>query len=152
MKYEEFNLSKNSDGLLPVVVQDCETLKVLMVAYMNKEAYEKTCETGKATFYSRTRSALWTSLRTAAVFAPMITPETSALPLRPMISINADLVPLPSSRVTTLMFLFSSNSPPPQEVSVPRVQSVSADVSMSAKIFFMFKISFSCFALLLYRK
>ena len=43
MKYEEFNLSKNADGLLPVVVQDCETLKVLMVAYMNKEAYEKTC-------------------------------------------------------------------------------------------------------------
>ena len=33
MKYEEFNLSKNADGLLPVVVQDCETLKVLMVAY-----------------------------------------------------------------------------------------------------------------------
>ena len=54
MKFEEFNLSKNADGLLPVVVQDSETLKVLMVAYMNKEAYEKTCQTGKATFFSRT--------------------------------------------------------------------------------------------------
>ena len=38
MKFEEFDLSKNADGLLPVVVQDATTLKVLMVAYMNKEA------------------------------------------------------------------------------------------------------------------
>lgn len=65
MKFEEFNLSKNADGLLPVVVQDCETLKVLMVAYMNKEAFEKTCETGRATFYSRTRRALWTKGETS---------------------------------------------------------------------------------------
>ena len=50
MKFEEFDLSKNADGLLPVVVQDATTLKVLMVAYMNREAYEKTVETGKATF------------------------------------------------------------------------------------------------------
>ena len=65
MKFEEFNLSKNADGLLPVVVQDCETLKVLRVAYMNKEAFEKTCETGRATFYSRTRRALWTKGETS---------------------------------------------------------------------------------------
>lgn len=65
MKFEEFNLSKNADGLLPVVVQDCETLKVLMVAYMNREAFEKTCETGRATFYSRTRGALWTKGETS---------------------------------------------------------------------------------------
>jgi phosphoribosyl-ATP pyrophosphohydrolase/phosphoribosyl-AMP cyclohydrolase len=72
MKYEEFNLSKNADGLLPVVVQDCETLKVLMVAYMNKEAYEKTCETGKATFYSRTRGALWTKGETSGNFIEVV--------------------------------------------------------------------------------
>lgn len=65
MKFEDFNLEKNVDGLLPVVVQDCETLKVLMVAYMNKEAFEKTCETGRATFYSRTRGALWTKGETS---------------------------------------------------------------------------------------
>ena len=65
MKFEDFNLEKNVDGLLPVVVQDCETLKVLMVAYMNKEAFEKTCETGRATFYSRTRRALWTKGETS---------------------------------------------------------------------------------------
>ena len=72
MKYEEFNLSKNADGLLPVVVQDCETLKVLMVAYMNKEAYEKTCETGKATFFSRTRGQLWTKGETSGNFIEVV--------------------------------------------------------------------------------
>ena len=72
MKYEEFNLSKNADGLLPVVVQDCATLKVLMVAYMNKEAYEKTCETGKATFYSRTRGQLWTKGETSGNFIEVV--------------------------------------------------------------------------------
>ena len=72
MKYEEFNLSKNADGLLPVVVQDCETLKVLMVAYMNKEAYEKTCQTGKATFYSRSRSQLWTKGETSGNFIEVV--------------------------------------------------------------------------------
>jgi phosphoribosyl-ATP pyrophosphohydrolase/phosphoribosyl-AMP cyclohydrolase len=72
MKYEEFNLSKNADGLLPVVVQDSETLKVLMVAYMNKEAYEKTCETGKATFFSRTRSQLWTKGETSGNYIEVV--------------------------------------------------------------------------------
>ena len=72
MKYEEFNLSKNADGLLPVVVQDCETLKVLMVAYMNEEAYNKTCETGKATFYSRTREQLWTKGETSGNFIEVV--------------------------------------------------------------------------------
>lgn len=65
MKFSDFNLSKNSDGLLPVVVQDSATLKVLMVAYMNEEAYNKTVATGKATFYSRSRGALWTKGETS---------------------------------------------------------------------------------------
>ena len=72
MKYEEFNLSKNADGLLPVVVQDSETLKVLMVAYMNREAYERTCQTGKATFYSRTRGQLWTKGETSGNFIEVV--------------------------------------------------------------------------------
>lgn len=59
MKFTDFDLSKNSDGLLPVVVQDSATLKVLMVAYMNEEAFEHTLATRKATFYSRSRKALW---------------------------------------------------------------------------------------------
>ena len=58
MKWEEFKL--NSDGMLPVVVQDYKTLDVLMVAYMNQEAFEKTEETGKMTYWSRSRNELWT--------------------------------------------------------------------------------------------
>lgn len=45
--------------MLPVIVQDEETGEVLMLAYMNREAWLKTMETGKATFWSRSRSALW---------------------------------------------------------------------------------------------
>lgn len=72
MNFSDFELSKNSDGLLPVVVQDCDTLKVLMVAYMNKEAYEKSLETGKATFYSRSRGALWTKGETSGNYIEVV--------------------------------------------------------------------------------
>ena len=48
------------DGLIPAVVQDAETLKVLMVGFMNEEAVIKTRETGKVTFFSRTKNRLWT--------------------------------------------------------------------------------------------
>lgn len=55
--WEELKL--NSDGLLPVIVQDYKTDEVLMMAYMNKEAYEKTISTGLMTYYSRSRQSLW---------------------------------------------------------------------------------------------
>lgn len=51
---------KKMDGLIPAVVQDDKTLKVLMVGFMNKEAVEKTQEIGKVTFFSRTKNRLWT--------------------------------------------------------------------------------------------
>ena len=47
------------DGLLPAIVQDYETLEVLMVAFMNEEAWNATLETGKATYFSRSRGKLW---------------------------------------------------------------------------------------------
>lgn len=47
------------DGLLPIVVQDAHTNKVLMVGFMNQEAYHKTLETGYVYFWSRTRGSLW---------------------------------------------------------------------------------------------
>ena len=72
MKFSDFNLSKNADGLLPVVVQDSATLKVLMVAYMNSEAFEKTLATGKATFYSRSRGAMWTKGETSGNFIEVV--------------------------------------------------------------------------------
>ena len=55
--FEDFKL--NSDGHIPVVVQDYKTQEVLMVAYMNKEAYETTLKTGKMTYFSRSRNELW---------------------------------------------------------------------------------------------
>ena len=46
-------------GLIPAIAQDAETGEVLMLAYMNQEAWEKTLKTGKATYWSRTRQELW---------------------------------------------------------------------------------------------
>ena len=60
MKFEDLNLSKSSDGLVPAVIQDAATLKVLMLGYMNKEAFDKSMAEGRVTFYSRTRGKLWT--------------------------------------------------------------------------------------------
>lgn len=57
MKWEEFKL--NSDGMLPVIVQDYKTSEVLMMAYMNEEAYQSTITTGKMTYWSRSRNELW---------------------------------------------------------------------------------------------
>ncbi|MDA9555160.1 bifunctional phosphoribosyl-AMP cyclohydrolase/phosphoribosyl-ATP diphosphatase HisIE [Pelobium sp.] len=48
------------DGLVPVIIQDEQTLEVLMLGYMNHEAYEKTEKEGKVTFFSRTKNRLWT--------------------------------------------------------------------------------------------
>lgn len=48
------------NGLVPAIIQDAVTQKVLMLGFMNREAYQKTVETGKVTFYSRTKQRLWT--------------------------------------------------------------------------------------------
>ena len=53
------DLKKNSDGHVTAVVQDHKTLQVLMVAYMNEEAYEMTLKTKRMTYFSRSRSELW---------------------------------------------------------------------------------------------
>ena len=55
-KYLDF---KKSDGLIPVVVQDATSLEVLMFAYANEEALQKTIDTGFSHFYSRSRQKLW---------------------------------------------------------------------------------------------
>lgn len=55
-------------GLVPAIVQDSVTAKVLMLGFMNREAYEKTVETGKVTFWSRTRNCLWTKGETSGYF------------------------------------------------------------------------------------
>ena len=65
MQFNDFNLSKTGDGLLPVIVQDATTLKVLMLGYMNREAYDKSVAEGVVTFWSRTRKCLWTKGETS---------------------------------------------------------------------------------------
>ena len=55
----ELNFDK-MNGLLPAIIQDNTTQKVLMLGFMNKEAYDKTVATGQVTFFSRTKNRLWT--------------------------------------------------------------------------------------------
>lgn len=72
MTFDDFNLDKCADGLLPVIVQDSVTLRVLMLGYMNREAFDLTCSTGHVTFYSRTRSCLWTKGETSGHFLDVV--------------------------------------------------------------------------------
>ena len=62
------DLSPGADGLIPVVVQDYKTLEVLMLAYMNEEAFDTTLETGRMTYWSRSRRELWTKGMTSGHF------------------------------------------------------------------------------------
>ena len=50
---------KKGDGLIPVIIQDASTHEVLMLGYMNQEAWEKTIKTGRASFWSRSRKKIW---------------------------------------------------------------------------------------------
>lgn len=54
------NFTKSNDGLIPAIIQDSQTKVVLMLGYMNQEAYQKTIENGKVTFFSRSKQRLWT--------------------------------------------------------------------------------------------
>ncbi len=54
------NFNKNNDNLVPVIIQDDRTLQVLMLGYMNEEAFEKTKNNGVVTFFSRSKNRLWT--------------------------------------------------------------------------------------------
>ena len=66
MDFSQFKL--NEQGLLPVIVQHYKTKDVLMRAYMNEEAFDKTIKTGKMTYYSRSRNALWVKGETSGHF------------------------------------------------------------------------------------
>ena len=68
MSFDDFNLEKTGDGLLPVIVQDAVSLKVLMLGYMNREAFEKTASEGRVTFWSRSKGRLWTKGETSGNF------------------------------------------------------------------------------------
>ena len=66
MDFSEFKL--NSDGLIPVIVQDFKTNEVLMMAYMNEEAFDNTVKTGRMTYFSRSRQCQWVKGETSGHF------------------------------------------------------------------------------------
>ena len=59
-------------GLVPAIIQDAQTRKVLMLGYMNEDAYQKTIETKKVTFWSRSRNCLWTKGETSGNFLNLV--------------------------------------------------------------------------------
>lgn len=63
---------KFTDGLVPAIIQDAKTLKVLMLGYMNEEAFKLTAETGRVTFFSRSKSRLWTKGEESGNFLELV--------------------------------------------------------------------------------
>jgi phosphoribosyl-ATP pyrophosphohydrolase/phosphoribosyl-AMP cyclohydrolase len=66
------DFSKNTDGLIPAIIQDSETKAVLMLGYMNEAAYQQTVTTRKVTFYSRSKQRLWTKGEESGHFLHLI--------------------------------------------------------------------------------
>lgn len=64
----KIDFEKYADGLVPAIVQDAETQTVLMLGFMNPEAFEKTRASGRVTFFSRSRQTLWTKGETSGNF------------------------------------------------------------------------------------
>lgn len=68
IKFSELNTAKSCQGLVPAIIQDDNTRQVLMLGYMNEEAFEKTLSEGRVTFFSRTKGRLWTKGETSGNF------------------------------------------------------------------------------------
>ena len=93
------DFDKDASGLVPVIVQDQDTDTVLRLGFMNREAYEKTVQTGKVTFYSRTRKRLWTKGEESGNFLNLVSISTDcdqdsllvkAIPVGPVCHTGAD--------------------------------------------------------------
>ena len=68
----KINFNKNKDGLVPAIIQDASTKNVLMLGFMNQEAFNKTIETNNVTFFSRTKNRLWTKGETSGNFLKLV--------------------------------------------------------------------------------
>jgi phosphoribosyl-ATP pyrophosphohydrolase/phosphoribosyl-AMP cyclohydrolase len=66
-------LKLNEQGLIPAIIQDAQTNNVLMLGYMNQEAFDKTLETKKVTFYSRSKQRLWTKGEESGNYLNLVT-------------------------------------------------------------------------------
>ena len=82
MTFDISKLQFNSDGLIPVVVQDVSTKDVLMLAYMNQVAIEETLNSGQATYYSRSRQSLWKKAKPRDTFKPCMRSAMIAMKIR----------------------------------------------------------------------
>jgi phosphoribosyl-ATP pyrophosphohydrolase/phosphoribosyl-AMP cyclohydrolase len=68
----KIDFTKNTDGLIPTIIQDNETKNVLMLGYMNQESYDKTIDTNKVTFFSRSKNRLWTKGEESGNFLKLV--------------------------------------------------------------------------------
>lgn len=66
------NFNKNTDGLIPAIIQDNQTKNVLMLGYLNQEALDQTLETKKVTFFSRSKNRLWTKGEESGNFLELV--------------------------------------------------------------------------------
>lgn len=102
------------NGLVPAIVQDSRTKNVLMLGFMNKEAYDKTVATNKVTFYSRSRKCLWTKGETSGNFLNVISIKNDcdndtllirAIPAGPVCHTGTDTCWGEENKVNPLLFL-----------------------------------------------
>ena len=75
MLKNNLNFNKNPDRLIPAIIQDATTKTVLMLGYMNEEAYQKTISSQKITFFSRTKNRLWTKGEESGNFLNLVSIE-----------------------------------------------------------------------------
>lgn len=103
-------------GLVPVIVQDSDTMKVLMLGFMNEEAYNKTVATKKVTFYSRSRKCLWTKGESSGNFLNVVSIKNDcdndtllieAMPEGPVCHTGTDTCWGEENKANPLMFLSS---------------------------------------------
>lgn len=71
----KLDFTKNNDGLIPAIIQDATTKTVLMLGYMNEEAYQQTISTQKVTFFSRSKNRLWTKGEESGNFLNLVSIE-----------------------------------------------------------------------------
>ena len=115
MKTEQIEIDfSKMNGLVPAIVQDARTKTVLMLGFMNSEAYEKTIATKRVTFYSRSRDRLWTKGETSGNFLEMVSIQNDcdndsllikAVPSGPICHTGADTCWGEKNDVNPLLFL-----------------------------------------------